>query len=266
MNGVKHMTVGELYARLDGMYPKSLSCSWDNDGMMVCPDPNAEVKRVLVALDAAAKTLEYAVDGKFDVVVTHHPMLFRGLKSISPRSVHGRHVLTALQNGITVLSFHTRLDAAEGGVNDALCLALGLMADGVFGDDEAPELGRMVTLAGPEEAGIPARELAEHIKKALGCASVRLNGDPEKTVRRMAVCGGDGKDFIYPALAAGADLFLTGDAGYNMAGEAAEDGIVTVEAGHYHTEAPVCRVLADVVQEMTGAYVEIYDSCTYTVV
>jgi len=261
-----NMTVGELYARLDGMYPKSLSCSWDNDGMMVCPDPEAEVKRVLVALDASATALEYAVKKRFDVVVTHHPMLFRGLKSVTPRSVHGRHVLTALQNGITVLSFHTRLDAAEGGVNDALCQALGLMADGVFGDDECPALGRLVTLAGESEDGVPAGVVAEHIKTALGCGSVRLNGDPGKPVRRMAVCGGDGKDFIYPALAAGADLFLTGDAGYNMAGEAAEDGIVTVEAGHYHTEAPVCRVLADAVQEMTGAYAEIYDSCTYTVV
>ncbi|MBQ8641038.1 MAG: Nif3-like dinuclear metal center hexameric protein [Clostridia bacterium] len=260
------MTAGELYRALDARYPKELSCPWDNDGLMVCPDMDAEVKRVLVALDASAETLAYAVKKRFDMVVTHHPMLFKGLKSVSERSVHGRHVLTALRSGITVLSFHTRLDAAEGGVNDALCAALGLMADGTFGDDEAPALGRLVTLAGPEEEGIPAREAAEHIKTSLGCVSVRLNGDPEKTVRRMAVCGGDGKDFIYPALAAGADLFLTGDAGYNMAGEAAEDGIVTVEAGHYHTEAPVCGVLADVLRELSGAYVEIYDSCTYTVV
>ena len=98
------MTVGKLYDLLDGMYPKSLSCPWDNDGIMVCPDPDAEVKRVLVALDATEKTLEYAVRGQFDVVVTHHPMLFRGLKSISGRTVHGRHVLTVLKNGITVLS------------------------------------------------------------------------------------------------------------------------------------------------------------------
>lgn len=254
------MTVGELYTRLNEMYPKSLSCPWDNDGLMVCPDMDAEVKRVLVALDATAETLDYAVKGGFDVVVTHHPMLFRGLKSISAGTLHGRHVLTALQNGITVLSFHTRLDAAEGGVNDALCQALGYQADGAFGDEEAPTLGRLVTLD-----GMPARELAMHIKTALGCTSVRLNGDPEKIVRRMAVCGGDGKDFIYPALAAGADLFLTGDAGYNMAGEAAEDGIVTVEAGHYHTEAPVCAILADGIRKITGAETEIYDSCTYTV-
>lgn len=260
------MNIGELYAWLDEKYPKALSCPWDNDGIMVCPDLQGEVKRVLVALDATGETLAYAAANGFDTVVTHHPMLFRGVKSVTERSIHGRHILRALQNGITVLSFHTRLDAAESGVNDALCGALGLMADGVFGDEEAPTLGRLVTLTGPEETGIPAGEVAAHIKEALGCASVRLNGDPSKPIRRLAVCGGDGKDFIYPALAAGADLFLTGDAGYNMAGEAAEEGIVTVEAGHYHTEAPVCGVLAAEIRAATGVYVEIYDSCTYTVV
>jgi len=256
-----NMTVGELYKALDEKYPKSLSCPWDNDGMMVCPDPDAEVKRVLVALDATAETLDHAVNGGFDVVVTHHPMLFRGLKSISPNSVHGRHVLKALQNGITVLSFHTRLDAAEGGVNDALCGALKLQPDGVFGDEEAPTLGRLVTLDPPVTAG----KLAERLKTEFGFPMVRLNGDPDRLVKRLAVCGGDGKDFIYPALSAGADVFLTGDAGYNMAGEAAEEGIVTLEAGHYDTEFPVCYVLADVIRHLTGAEVGIFESCTYTV-
>ncbi len=255
------MTVGELYTWLDRKIPKDLSCGWDNDGIMVCPDLDGEVKKVLVALDATAETLAYAVQNGFDTVVTHHPMLFRGLKSVSEKSLHGRHVLTALKNGITVLSFHTRLDAVEGGVNDALCCALGYTPDGMFGDDEAPTLGRLVTLPEKRTAG----ELAVQIKTALGCPSVRLNGDPEKTVSRFAVCGGDGKDFIYPALMAGADLFLTGDAGYNMAGEAAEEGIVTVEAGHYHTEAPVCGVLAAEIRAVTGAEVEIFGSCTYTV-
>jgi dinuclear metal center YbgI/SA1388 family protein len=170
-------------------------------------------------------------------------------------------VLTALKHGITVLSFHTRLDAVEGGVNDALCRRLGYTPDGMFGDEEAPTLGRLVTL--PEK--MTAGELAVQIKTALGCPAVRLNGDPETLVCRFAVCGGDGKDFIYPALAAGADLLLTGDAGYNMAGEAAEEGIVTVEAGHYHTEAPVCGVLAEEIRVVTGAETEIFESCTYTV-
>ncbi len=255
------MTTYELYQALDARFPKSLACPWDNDGLMVCPNPDKPVKRVLVALDGTAAVLDYAAKHGFDVVLTHHPLLFRGLKSVSDRSVHGRHVLTAIQNGITVLSFHTRLDAGEGGVNDALCQALGYAATDSFGDEDAPTLGRLFTLPTP----VTAAEFAVHIQDSLHAPMVRLNGDPAKLVQRIAVCGGDGKDFIYPALAAGADLFLTGDAGYNMAGEAAEDGIVTVEAGHYHTEAPVCQVLANLAGELTGAEVEIMDSCTYRI-
>lgn len=256
------MTIKELYRYLDSLYPRELSCSWDNDGIMVCGDENREVGRVLVALDANEKTLAYAVEHGFDVVVTHHPMLFRGLKSVSGSSVPGRHTLVALTNGITVLSFHTRLDAAPGGVNDALCAKLGLVADDSFGDDEAPTLGRLASFPKP----ITAKEVAERIKVALGCTAVRLNGDADTMIQRIAVCGGDGKDFIYPALLAGADVFLTGDAGYNMAADGAEDGLVTIEAGHYHTEAPVCAVLADVIREKAKVPVEIFDSCSYTVV
>ncbi len=255
------MTVYEFYQALDERFPKSLACAWDNDGLMVCPDPDKPVGKVLVALDATAAVLDYAAKNGFDVVLTHHPLLFRGLKSVSDRSVHGRHVLTAIKNGITVLSFHTRLDAGEGGVNDALCQALGCTAADSFGDEDAPTLGRLFTLPEP----MTAEAFAGHCKEKLGAPMVRLNGDPAKQVQRIAVCGGDGKDFIYPALAAGADLFLTGDAGYNMAGEAAEDGIVTVEAGHYHTEAPVCEVLANLARELADAEVEIMDSCTYRV-
>lgn len=255
------MTVRELYRYLDSLYPRELSCSWDNDGIMVCADDTREVRRVLVALDANEKTLAYAVAYGFDVVVTHHPMLFRGLKSVSGSSVPGRHTLTALVNGITVLSFHTRLDAAVGGVNDALCAKLGLVADDSFGDDEAPTLGRLANFSEP----ISAREAAEKIKTVLGCTAVRLNGDPDTLVQRIAVCGGDGKAFIYPALCAGADVFLTGDAGYNMAADGAEDGLVTIEAGHYHTEAPVCAVLAEKLQEV-GVLADIFDSCSYTMV
>lgn len=256
------MTVGELYTYLDSLYPRELSCSWDNDGIMVCGDENREVQRVLVALDANEKTLDYAVRGGFDVVVTHHPMLFRGLKSVSGSSVPGRHTLMALTHGITVLSFHTRLDAAPGGVNDALCAKLGLVAEGTFGDDEAPTLGRLARFPEP----MSARDVAERIKVALDCQAVRLNGEPDTMVQRIAVCGGDGKDFIYPALLAGAEVFLTGDAGYNMAADGAEDGLITIEAGHYHTEAPVCAVLAGKIREFAPVPVEIFDSCSYTMV
>ncbi|MBE6569312.1 MAG: Nif3-like dinuclear metal center hexameric protein [Ruminococcaceae bacterium] len=254
------MKIAELYAFLEEKYPRELSCSWDNDGMMLCPDPEAETGRILICLDATEYTLNYAVAKGYKTVVTHHPMLFRGPKSITPGNAGGRRILKSLSAGITVLSYHTRLDAAEGGVNDTLCRRLGYTASASFGDAEAPTLGRIFELP----FAIPASMMASQICEKLGCPSVRLNGDGGKMVQRIAVCGGDGKDFIFPATAAGADLFLTGDAGYNMALDAAEEGLVTVEAGHYHTEAPVCHELAEVIRSFTGERCAVLEYEPYT--
>lgn len=254
------MTVYELHRVLSEKYPKTLSCAWDNDGIMISPDTSVEVKKVLVALDATHETVKYAAENGFDTVVTHHPMLFRGVKSVTMANTSGRRILDAALSGVSVLSFHTRLDAADGGVNDALCRACGFEPAGRFGDDEAPELGRTADCE-----GMTARQLALAVKERLGCDVVRLNGNPDRIVTKIGFCGGDGKDFIYPALSAGCQAFVTGDGGYNMAGDASEEGIVTIECGHYHSEAVVLEPLAKAVREVSGAETVIRNSCTYTV-
>lgn len=254
------MTVRELHEKLTELYPKTLSCAWDNDGIMVSRDTEAEVLRVLVALDATGEVLKYARENRFDTVITHHPMLFRGAKSVTPEVLSGRKILDAAINGVSVISLHTRLDAGEGGVNDSLCRALGFVPNEKFGDSEAPELGRIANIA-----PITARELAKLVKDKLGCDAVRVSGDLQKVVSRVGFCGGDGKDFVFPALYSGCDAYITGDAGYNMSEDAAEDGLVTIEVGHYHSEAVVCPVLRDLVAKIAGAQCEIYNSCAYTV-
>ena len=255
------MNVKTLHEELSRRYPKTLSAAWDNDGIMSSPDVYAEVKRVLVALDASHAVIKYAIENGFDTVVTHHPMIFKGAKNVTPSTLTGRRIVDSLLNGVSVLSFHTRLDAADGGVNDELCRTLGFAACESFGDDEMPALGRIA-----EIPAMTAGDLAELVKTKLGCDAVRVSGDHLTTVTRVAFCGGDGKDFIYPALAAGCQAYITGDAGYNMAEDAAEDGLVTIEAGHYHSEAPVCRVLAKDILELTGIAAEFYDSCGYRII
>lgn len=254
------MNVQTLYDILSTRYPRSLSAVWDNDGIMSSPDTTAEVRRVLVALDATHAVIRYAVDNGFDTVVTHHPMIFKGAKSVTPSATLGRRIIDSLVGGVSVLSFHTRLDAAEGGVNDALCRAVGFEPCESFGDSDMPTLGRIAEI--PE---MTARELAEQVKTRLGCTAVRVSGDPSQVITRVAFCGGDGKELVYPALKVGCGAFVTGDAGYNMAEDAAEDGLVTIEVGHYHSEAPVCRVLAETVHEISGIAPEIYESCGYIV-
>lgn len=134
------MKIRELYGIIDSFCPKNLSCSWDNDGIMVSPSLDAEVKRVLLSLDATYEAVSYAADYGYDTLITHHPMLFRGAKSVSETNLSGRRIIRALSSDVTVMSFHTRLDACEGGVNDELMKRLGFVTTGAFGDEESPRL------------------------------------------------------------------------------------------------------------------------------
>ncbi len=254
------MTVRELYSFLSSLYPRELSLSWDNDGLMVSAELDREVGRVLVSLDATLDAINYAKDNGFDVLVTHHPMLFRGVKSVSTENLSGARIITALKNSVTVMSFHTRCDAATGGVNDALCMALGFEPAESFGNGEAPTIGRIAVAD-----GITAEALANRAKKALGCPLVRVTGDIHKKLYRIGFVGGGGSDFVYSALSAGCDAYITGDAGYNVTADAAEEGLVTLELGHFHSENPICSAIAREI-EAQGIETQIFDSCAYTVI
>ncbi len=254
------MTVRELYSFLSLIYPRELSLSWDNDGLMVSAELDREVGRVLVSLDATLDAINYAKDNGFDVLVTHHPMLFRGVKSVTEENLSGARIITALKNGIAVMSFHTRCDAANGGVNDALCTALGFEPAEPFGDAESPTLGRIAYI--PE---MTACEIALRAKEKLGCPAVRVTGDKNKKIKKLALCGGGGSDFVYSALAVGCDAYITGEAGYNVTEDAAEEGLVTLELGHFHSENPVCSAIAGAI-EAQGIEIQIFNSCAYTVI
>ena len=250
------MNVMEFSDALDALYPKTLSCSWDNDGLMCCTDPCAQVKKVLVALDATRKVLDKAATQHFDMVLTHHPLLFKGPKTIVPSTATGGRVISALQNNIAVLSLHTRLDAGEGGVNDCLAMSLGLTGPlQVFGDRESPTLGRIGTTDISD-----GDAFAAHVKKALQAPAVCAYLC--RPVKRVAVCGGSGEDLVFPALAAGADTIVTGECGYNLCLDGGDTGINIITAGHFHTEQPVCRRLVQLARELAGADTEVVSSDT----
>ena len=109
------MTVRQLYAFLEARIPRTLSCSWDNDGLAVCASPDKPVRRVLVTLDVTADAIAYAEQGGFDVVLSHHPLLFSPLRSLCAGSDPADRVLSLLRADISAMSFHTRLDAVDGG-------------------------------------------------------------------------------------------------------------------------------------------------------
>ena len=249
------MTVRELYAMLNEKIPPSLSCPWDNDGLMCCPDGDREVGRVLVALDVTSEVAAYAKAEGFDVIVSHHPLLFKGLKSVNGETYLGKKTVELLLGGISVMSFHTRLDAVAGGVNDTLCRVLCIENAEPFGEEA---IGRIGDLRAP----MTGEEFARLVKERLGAPVVHL-GDAGLPVSRVAVLGGSGGDDLGAARAAGADTYLSGNLGYHDLTDAPEAGMNLLEAGHFFTEQPVVGVLATWLREMDPTlYVEEFYSNT----
>lgn len=222
--------VHELYEFLNQKFPASYSCEWDNDGLMVCNDPNREVIRVLCTLDVTEEAVDHAISNDFDVIVSHHPLIFSPLKVMNTSNAKARRIMKLLSHNISVMSFHSRLDAAPGGLNDIFAKLIGLTdVQTVASDGEA--VCRIGTLANPTTCA----DFASFIKKTLQAERV-LYAESGNIVQRVAICGGDGKDFIGAVKAAGADSYLTGQLSYNIMEEASEIGLNMFEAGHFHTE------------------------------
>ncbi len=238
------MKVCELFAALEKRIPRELSCSWDNDGLMVCPDGEREVHRVLVALDVTEEIAEKAINGGYDVVLSHHPMIFRPLKAVNPYDTVAKKAILLLRAGVSVMSFHTRLDAVSGGVNDTLATLLGLESTEPFGND-GEEIGRIGTLAAP----VPLFEFAKTVRDVIGAPSVQIS-DAGRPVSRVAVLGGSGSDDVGVAIRAGADTYVSGELGHHDLTDAPDRGINLIAGGHFYTENPVCEVLCRMALEI----------------
>lgn len=236
------MTVKELYQYLDQRIPRSLSCEWDNDGLMCCPEEDRRVRRVLVTLDVTDAAVEQAIAGGYDVILSHHPMIFKGLKALNEENYIAAKALKLIRAGVAVMSFHTRLDAVSGGVNDMLATLLGLSEVVPFGQN-GEAIGRIGVL--PEETDL--MHFAAQVKAILNAPAV-FYADAGRAVRKVAVLGGSGGDDIGAARLAGADTYLSGSLGYHDMTDAPEAGMNLVEAGHFYTENPICHVLCELVR------------------
>lgn len=252
------MTVKELYDYLDAQIPRALSCAWDNDGLMCCSEPERQVRRVLLTLDVTDEAISAAIERGCDVILSHHPLIFRGLGHVVTEDAVGGRVIRLLREGIAAMSFHTRLDALTGGVNDKLAARLGLTGTVPFGEADPVPMGRVGTLV---DGGSPdIADFARLVREALGAEGVKYAGCGRE-VHRVAVLGGSGADFVAAAVAAGADTFVTGELKYHQLSDAVGLGINLVEAGHFETEAPVLPVFETLLGKWDSAVEVSYFDC-----
>lgn len=230
------MTVKEILDFLWTLAPVEYKESWDNVGFLM-GRKDAPVARILVALDATEAVAAEAEALGCQLVVTHHPVIFRAPLHLTDDDPRTRVLLAFLERGLAVISMHTNLDCATGGVNDELAFRLGLQNVEILPDGETAGLIRVGEV---EERSLP--EFAALVKEKLACPGLRY-ADGGRTVRRVAVGGGACGDFIDRVAAAGCDTFVTADLKYHQFQDAAVLCLNLIDAGHFETEDPVCDAL-----------------------
>ena len=240
-------TVNDIVKFLETLAPQSAKMEWDNVGLL-CGRQMQPVNKILVALDPFYHVCEEAKEIGADLIVTHHPLIFRPVKSVTDASDTGKSLLFLMSNGIAAINAHTNLDVYPGGVNDCLAAKLGLQnvevicPDGYTESGEAFGLLRKGTVA---KQGLQA--FLSVVKDSLGCFGLRY-ADGGKPVEVVAVGGGSCASELYQAIQAGCDTFITADVKYNQFWDAKKAGINLIDAGHFYTENPVCQYLTSKLQ------------------
>lgn len=233
------MELESFCAIMETIAPRALALDFDNVGLLVEPD-HREIRKVLLALDCTAVTAREAIALGADLLLTHHPQFFHGVKSIGYSSPITGAAALLLRHGVGHFAAHTNLDAATGGVNDALAALLDLRDVTPL----APEnIGRVGQLPEPMELSALFQKCNRLFHSHGGYA-----GDPERLVSRVAVLGGAGGGDMEAAQAAGAEAFLTGEAKHNQILEARERDLPLILCGHYETERVVLKSLRDRLQ------------------
>ncbi len=233
-------TVHDIESALYALAPKALAAEWDNVGLLA-GSADREVRSVLVALDITEPVVEEAERMGADLIVSHHPVIFHPVKSITDRDPSGRLLIRLVRSGTGAVCMHTNLDAAQGGVNDALASALGLQ-------DAAPAaeggIARIGTL--PETMALPG--FLARVRNALRPNGIRYV-DGGRPIRKVAAGGGACGDFLWEAAALGCDAFVTADLKYNHFLDAGVLGLTVIDAGHFPTEDVVCPMVVRYLRE-----------------
>ena len=231
------ITVADIMAFMETLAPCSIKMDWDNVGLN-CGSKQAPVRRILVALDPFEHVCQEAVDCKADLLVTHHPLIFRPWPMVTDDAAITRGLMNLVRHGISHFCAHTNLDCAEGGVNDVLAAALGLKQVTTVPNDAHG----MLRCGEVEDQELSA--FLEFVKNTLHCDGLRYCNSG-KNVHKVAVGGGGCAGGLYDAICAGCDTFVTSDVKYNEFWDAYEQGLNLIDAGHFHTENPVVMAVAE---------------------
>lgn len=228
------MLFRDIETILEKLAPVSMACEWDNPGLLA-GRREKQVTKILVALDATDQVVEEAVSMRADMLLTHHPLIFKPLKKINDENFIGRRLIKLIQNDITYYAMHTNFDAAPGCMADLAADLMGLKEARIL-EELGPEYG--IGRYGVLESAMTLGEVAELVKRVYQIPFVTVFGNEEggRRFSKVAVCPGSGSNMIKQAVSCGAEVYVTGDIGYHDGIDAVAEGMAVIDAGHYGIE------------------------------
>lgn len=224
MQGSRLIEILEAYA------PVELAESWDNPGLLV-GDKRKEVKKITIALDATDEVVKEAVQNGSDFLITHHPLIFKGMKKVVEEDFIGRRIRSLIRHDISLYAMHTNCDIAA--MADAAGTMMELTNQEVLAEERD---GMGIGKVGLLKESMTLAELADKVKEVFEVSYVQVAGDLEKKVNRVAVSPGSGHDFTKDAIKKGAQVLITGDMGHHAVIDAVAQGLMVIDAGHFGTE------------------------------
>lgn len=237
---LKMLLAKDIIEIIENAAPQDLQYSWDNSGFL-CGNKNKEVEKLYITLDTNVYTVNEAAAAGADMILSHHPILFRGANNIDYDTPQGYILKELVKNDIALYAAHTSMDCANGGINDILADKLGIINKKIIEKNNSYEgcgLGRY----GELEKSVTLREFGEMVKQALKTPFVRVCGDLDAEIKKAAVGGGACDDLIPEAKRLGAEVMVTADMKYHNAMDSVESGIYIIDAGHYPTENFVTEI------------------------
>ena len=255
------MKIQEVLSALEQFAPLPLQESWDNAGLQVGLT-EAEVSGALLCLDVTEKVVDEAVQKGCNLIVSHHPLLFRGLKTISDLTDVQRTVRKAIRQDVCVVSMHTNMDNAQGGVNFKIAEKLGLTDVTFLSPKRVGDVECGSGVVGTLENPMAADDFVLKVKRAFGVECAMTNELLRRPVSRVAICGGAGDFLLDDAVGAGADAFITGEMHYHQY-FGYEQRIQICVIGHYQSEQFTGEVFRDIISERCpGVRTEMAEICT----
>lgn len=227
--------VSEIIREMEKIAPPFLKESYDNVGLMV-GDENKEVKKILFALDCTKAVVSEAKENNIDMIITHHPLIFRKPSRIVYSDLQGYKIIELIKNDIALYSSHTNLDSVKGGINEEITKMLGfenstLIDSSKIKGYEDSGIGRIVNL----EEEIEIDDVVNLVKEKLKIKNLRVAKGKNK-VNKIAIINGSGQDYFSHAASLGVDCIITGDTSYHFVSDYKEMGISIIDAGHFGTE------------------------------